>query len=208
MSQRTLFGAVLVGIAVLGIAWMTATRSTPITYPTAGTSIIAFGDSLVYGLGTTEGNDFVSLLSTRIGVSIMNLGVSGNTAADGLSRIDDVLSEDPRVVIVLLGGNDTLRRVPVEQTFADLAAIIERVQSVGAGVILVGVPGGWYGGRYDKEYATLARTYRAAYVPNILKGLIGRQEYMADTIHPNDAGHRIMADRIEPALRDMLAGGR
>jgi acyl-CoA thioesterase I len=109
---------------------------------------------------------------------------------------------------VLLGGNDTLRRVPVEQTFADLAQIIERLQSVGAGVVLVGAPGGLYGTRYEKEYETLARRYGAAYVPNILQGLLRKSEYMADAIHPNNDGHRIMADRIEPALRDMLGGGR
>ena len=208
MSGRDSIGVALALVLAFAIAWVIATRSAPLTYPTAGTNIVAFGDSLVFGVGTTKGNDFVSLLSARIGKPIINLGVSGNTVADGLARIDDVLAEDPHVVIVLLGGNDTLRRVPVEQTFADLAQIIERLQSAGAGVVLVGAPGGLYGARYDKEYAALAKTYGVAYVPNILRGLLGKQEYMADAIHPNNDGHRIMADRIEPALRDMLAGGR
>ena len=76
----------------------------------------------------------------------------------------------------------------------------------GAAVVLVGEPGGLYGGRYPKEYERLAKTYRTFYVENILSGLIGRDEYMADTIHPNDAGYRMAAGRILPMVEAALGG--
>jgi len=72
--------------------------------------------------------------------------------------------------------------------------------------VLLGIPGGLYGGRYDDMYETLAEKYGVAYVPGVLKGLLTDQTLMADSIHPNDAGHAIIADRIEPKLRQLLAG--
>lgn len=201
---------ILVALLVLAIIiWTYFTRAPKITaFPTAGTTIVSFGDSLVDGVGTTAGHDFSSLLAGRIKQPIINLGVSGNTTDDALKRIDDVVAADPKVVIVLLGGNDTLKRVPVETTYANLNTIIKTLCEHGAGVVLVGVPGGLYGGRYDDMYETLATTYGLAYVPNILKGLLTNPDLMSDSIHPNDAGHIIMADRIEPLLRQVLAGAR
>ena len=144
----------------------------------------------------------------RLGQPIVNLGVAGDTTGDGLERLDDVMAQDPKVVIVLLGGNDTLKRVPVETTYANLDSIIKQITAKGVGVVLVGAPGGLYGGRYDDMYETLAKKHGVAYVPNILKGIISRPELMSDSIHPNDAGHVIIADRIEPLLRQVLTGPR
>jgi len=141
-------------------------------------------------------------------IEIVNLGVPGDTTADALRRLDDLLMLDPKAVIVLLGGNDTLKRVPVEATFTNLTAIIESIQGAGAAVVLAGAPGGLYAARYDKEYERLAKVYEVGYVPNILKGLLGRPEYMADAIHPNNEGHMIMAARIEPVLREVLERGK
>jgi acyl-CoA thioesterase I len=132
------------------------------------------------------------------------MGVSGDATADGVKRLDALFEQDPKVVILELGGNDALKRVPVETTFQNLSTIIERIQGAGAAVVLVGITGGFYGTRYDTEFETLARTYGVAYVPNIVKGLLSKPELMADTIHPNDAGHIIMADRVEPKLREVL----
>jgi lysophospholipase L1-like esterase len=206
MSLKTLL-IVLASLIMLTALWSFFNREPQVTnFPTAGTTIVAFGDSLTEGVGTTKGNDYASLLSKRIDELIINMGVSGDTTADGLKRLDTLLEQDPKVVILELGGNDTLKRVPVETTFKNLATIIERIQSAGGAVVLVGISGGFYGTRYDKEFETLARTYGVAYVPNIVKGLLGKPDLMADTIHPNDAGHIIIADRIEPKLREVLVG--
>jgi acyl-CoA thioesterase-1 len=165
---------------------------------------VVFGDSLASGNGASPGGDIASQLATKLDREVINLGVPGNTTADGLARVGALVSLDPRVVVVILGGNDTLQRVPVVNTFANLASIIERIQEMGAAVVLVGAPGGLYGKQYDKEYARLAKEYRTFYVPNILSGLIGRPEYMSDYIHPNDVGYAIAADRILPEVERAL----
>ena len=192
-------------VVLLAVFWYIRADVPEAARPTAGTSIIAFGDSLVAGQGATPGNDFVSLLSRRLGVSIINAGQGGDTTAAALARVDsDVLSRDPRIVIVLLGGNDFLRRVPKEQTFANLATIVERIRSRGAAVVIVGVNVGLWRDPYGDEYERLARRASAGLVPEILDDIIGDQRLMADSIHPNDLGYRIVADRVEPALRELL----
>jgi lysophospholipase L1-like esterase len=202
--QTVLIDLVLIGLA-LGF-WVLVRGETITNYPEKDGTIVAFGDSLTEGVGTTEGSDYVALLSERIGETIVDLGVSGDTTTDGVARLDELLEADPRIVILLLGGNDALRRLPVETTVANLATIMETVQDTGAAVLLVGVTGGLYGSRYPDEFERLAKEYGVAYVPNILSGLIGQPDYMADAIHPNNKGHVLMADRIEPPLRELMAG--
>jgi len=169
--------------------------------PTSGKHIIAFGDSLVAGKGASAGHDFVSLLSNRLGVPIINAGVSGDTTGSALARVDrDVLARDPRVVIVLLGGNDFLRRAPITETFANLGSIVERVRQHGAAVVLAGVSVGVLSDPYRAEYEALAERTSSVLVPDILHGIIGHADLMSDTIHPNDRGYTIVADRLEPVL--------
>lgn len=170
-------------------------------YPPKDGPIVAFGDSLVAGYGSTNNGDFVSLLSTQINEPILNLGISGNTTADGLARIDEVLDENPRIVILLLGGNDFLRKVPREETFANLRTIIDRIQADGAVVLLLGVRGGLLSDSADELYEDLARDTGSAYVPNILKGLFTDARYMSDAIHPNNAGYIRVAERVLPVLK-------
>ncbi len=173
-------------------------------YPSEGTDIIAFGDSLVQGVGATEGNDFVSALSRRIGQPIVNLGVSGNTTADGLARIGELDRYRPKVVLLLLGGNDHLRKVPEAETFANLSALIENTQARGAIVLLLGIRGSLLGDKFEEEFEELHERYQTAYVSDVLSGLFGRAEYMSDPIHPNDAGYAKIAERIAPVLEQLL----
>lgn len=165
--------------------------------------IVAFGDSLVQGTGSSGGG-FVRLLEERLGRPITNLGVPGDTTADGLARLDEVLALRPSVVILLLGGNDFLRRVPEEVTFGHLATIIERLQADGAAVLLVGVRGGLVRDPVAARYEALAGQYGTAYVHDVLDDTLGVPGYMADAVHPNDAGYGVIADRIFPVLARML----
>jgi acyl-CoA thioesterase-1 len=133
------------------------------------------------------------------------MGVSGDTSADGLARINEVIAQDPRIVVLVLGGNDALRQIPPNETFSNLRSIVEVLQARGAAVLLVGEPGGiTFGNEYEKGYRELAKEKKLLLVPNILHGLLGKTAYMADTIHPNDAGHVLVADKIEPHLRKLL----
>jgi acyl-CoA thioesterase-1 len=203
VSRRTLaMGAVL---AVVGISWALTPGAPRAAAPTNGQRIIAFGDSLVEGRGATPGKDFVSLLARRLGEPIENAGRSGDTTGSALARLDqDVLSRNPRIVIVLLGGNDFLRRVPTADTFRNLSTIVERIRARGAAVVLVGVSVGLISDSYGDEYERLARRTSAGLVPDILDGILGRRDRMSDAIHPNDEGYRLMAERLEPAVRSLV----
>ena len=167
--------------------------------------IVAFGDSLVVGFGTSSGNNFVSLLSNRVGISIANAGRLGDTTGSALGRLQsDVIARQPKIVIVLLGGNDLLQNVPLQQRVSNITSIAQQIRSTGATVILVGLgndPIDPYGGALPG----IASQTGSTHVPGILEGIFGVPGLMADSIHPNDAGHRIMADRLEPALRAALA---
>lgn len=165
--------------------------------------IVAFGDSLVYGTGSSGGG-FVKLLEQGVGRPIENLGVPGDTTADGLARIDEVTELDASVVILLLGGNDYLRQVPQDITFANLATIIERLQADGATVLLAGVRGGLVRDNFAARFEELADRYGTAYVHDVLDDTLGVEGYMADQVHPNDVGYRVIADRMLPVLQEML----
>lgn len=169
-------------------------------YPPRDGPIVAFGDSLVAGVGVSEDKNFVSLVSARLGEDIINLGVSGNTTADALARIDEVVALHPRIVLVLLGGNDYLRRIPTAQTFRNLSDIVDRLQQDGALVVLLGVRGGLLADNFAPEFKKLAQQKHTPLIPNVLDGLIGHEERMFDNIHPNEAGHAIIAERVYKTL--------
>jgi acyl-CoA thioesterase I len=193
-------------IALLAIfLYLTKLSSPDITnYPSKNTGIVAFGDSLVEGVGSARGGGFVSILSDELNMPITNLGVSGNTTAEALGRIGMVTARKPAVVIVLLGGNDYLRRVPRAETEESLARIIESIQAFGAAVILVGVDSGLVLNRDEELFERLSEKYHTAYVPDILEDILGRSGLMADSLHPNDAGYKIMAERIKPVLERLI----
>ena len=192
-------------LALVAVFWALRPGTPRAAPPSAGERIVAFGDSLVAGAGATPGRDLVSILSQRLGVPILNAGRSGDTTASALRRLEPaVLAQNPRIVIVVLGGNDYLRRVPPQETFANLDAIAARIRQEGAAVVLVGLSLGIFSDSYGEGYRDVARGASAGLVPDVLDGILGRSELMADQIHPNDRGYAIMADRIEPVLRELL----
>ncbi len=203
MSSRGLriVGGIALAVIVL-LAWLTFFRGYPVTNERpAGTRIIALGDSLTAGTGAGPGEDYPSRLSRLIGRPVVNRGVPGDTAAGGERRLQrDVLAMDPRIVIVCLGGNDLLQRIPADETFSSLERTVRGIQERGALVVLVGVEGGLLVGGNGKRYARLARDTGCVYVPNILKGILDHPKLKADQIHPNGAGYAVMAERIAAAI--------
>lgn len=192
-------------LVLVSFAYFIVYRDDEITnYPPRSQRVIAFGDSLVEGVGSIREGGFVSIVARRLGVEIVNKGKAGDTTEMGLSRVDEVLASEPGIVILLLGGNDVLRRIPKATTFQNLGMIIEKLQSSGAVVVLLGVRGGILGDGYEGDYDALAKKYHTVYVPNVLEGLIGNTEYMYDGIHPNDEGYRLIAERVAPALNSVL----
>ena len=198
--------ASLIGIGIIALLlwWVYSQPNSVTNYPSSRVTVVAFGDSLVSGVGSTDGQDFVSALSTQVGVPILNEGVAGNTTADALARVDDILALNPKVVLVLFGGNDALQQVPASETFANLGVLIETIHESGAMVVLLGVRGGLLRDEYGSQFEDLARTYNTAFVPDVLTGVFGRPALMSDPIHPNDAGYLIIANRVAPVLQPLL----
>lgn len=196
----------MLGIATIAlVAYFFLRGNETITnYPPKNQTVVAFGDSLIEGVGATTGNDFVSIVGRNLGINIINKGVSGDTTASALGRINDILTLNPGVVIVLLGGNDEIRRIPKIDTFQNLGKIIENLESSGAVVVLLGVRGGILYDTREGDYKDLSKKYHTAYVSNVLDNLITDRKYMSDGIHPNDLGYAIIAERVTPVLKKVL----
>ncbi len=177
-----------------------------IYFPTSGTNIIAFGDSLVYGVGATEKDNFVAQLEKKLGVKVLNAGLSGDTTSTAKLRLKkDVLEKEPKIVIIVLGGNDILRRYPKEETLGNLREMILEIKNTGSTVVLSGISGGVLG-NYNSAYRKLASELEVNYVDDVLGGILGKKDLMYDAIHPNAKGYEKMADKYRELLTKILKG--
>lgn len=171
----------------------------------AGENIICFGDSLTEGVGAARGEDYPSVLSRLIPYPVINAGRSGDTAGDGLARLEaDVLRRRPRLVVVLFGGNDFLRRVPPVETKRNLAEIVRRIHEAGAMVALVAVRLGLFADEYGPLYREIARERGALLIPDVMKDILSDAKLKSDPIHPSGTGYRLMARRIAAAIKPLL----
>jgi lysophospholipase L1-like esterase len=170
-----------------------------------GDLVVFFGDSITQGYGVREDDSFPSLVGRDLGITFVNTGVPGDTMAAGLTRLDrDVLPHRPRLTVVEFGGNDFLRRVPVEETLQNLDAIVSRLIAQGSMVVILEVSVGLTGDPYLKGYRAVAERYGAVLVENVMRGILGNPELKVDAIHPNGRGHRQIADRVVKVLRPLL----
>jgi acyl-CoA thioesterase-1 len=178
--------------------------------------IVAFGDSLTAGFGLPEDQCFTTLLQSKIDEKghkfrVVNAGVSGDTSAGGVSRINWVLEEDPvKFLILELGGNDGLRAMPVAEMKKNLAEIIERAQTRGITVILAGMEappnlGEEYTGEFRQVFRDLAQKYKLTLIPFLLEGVAGRREMnQPDGIHPNAVGEKVMTENVWQEIEPLL----
>jgi acyl-CoA thioesterase-1 len=177
--------------------------------------IAVLGDSLTAGLGLLETQSYPALLQQKIDADgfeyeVVNAGVSGDTSAGGLRRLDWVLQEDVRVLIVALGANDGLRGLSVGEMKQNLGQIIETARARHVLVILAGMEappnyGAEYATAFRTAYRELARQYRVPLIPFLLDKVAGEAALnQADGIHPNPAGAKIVADTVWSVLKPML----
>ena len=206
MTARPLvFSGWIAACAMLAAVLTGACGKAPARQPSAGTQIICFGDSLTAGTGASEGMDYPSQLSRRIGRRVINAGVPGDTTADGLARIEaDVLRQSPRLVLITLGGNDLKNRTPKDAAFENLRQIVTRIHDAGAVAIIGGIDIPLYGRGFGAAYKKLAEDTGAVLIDDILADILGNRALMSDPIHPNDAGYTIMAERFHAAIRPFL----
>jgi acyl-CoA thioesterase-1 len=177
--------------------------------------VVVLGDSLTAGYGLDAGEAYPSLVQQRLreaglDVDIVNAGVSGDTSAGGLRRLDWSLEGGANVLVVALGGNDALRGLSTGELRRNLAAIIERARQRRVTVVLAGMEappnlGRAYTASFRQVYRDLAAEYRIALIPFLLDGVAGRPALnQADLIHPNAEGARRIAAVVWPFVERAL----
>lgn len=179
--------------------------------------IVFYGDSLTAGYGLDPEAAFPALVEKELlekgkDVKVVNAGLSGETSAGGLSRIDWVLRQRVDVFILELGANDGLRGLPIEQTEKNLQAIIDKVKAKNPGVKIVVagmmVPpnmGPDYSQRFREVFPALARRNKATLIPFLLENVAGNEKLnQADGIHPNVEGHEAVARNVLEVLEPLL----
>lgn len=192
-------------VAVLVGLWLAGPSSRVKNRDSRGRTIIAFGDSLTAGYGAGEGEDYPSRLSAIAKRDVINAGVSGDTTEAALARLDaGVLTYDPKLVIVGLGGNDFLQGVPMATTESNLRTIIRRIHERGAMVILLGYRFPSLQNNYGEMYERVARDEQCLLVPDLLDGILTDSSLKSDEIHPNAKGYALLAERIAPAVQRLV----
>jgi acyl-CoA hydrolase len=176
----------------------------------AGSRVLAFGDSVTYGVGASPGEDWPTLLGELTGWQITNAGVPGDTAEAGKSRIGPLLDEHkPALVIIEIGGNDFLRRRPESVVKQDLKALVNAARSAGAQVVLIGVPtlsvmAVVAGKAADASiYEEIGKEEKIPVIPDVFSDILSRPELCFDKIHPNAAGYQRMAAEIHAGLKKL-----
>lgn len=200
---------------IIALATAAAAQAEPLT-------IAALGDSLTQGYGLPADQGFVPQLQNWLterghDVVIINAGVSGDTTAGGLNRVEWTLSDGVDAMILALGGNDLLRGIPPEASRSNLDGILKTATAQSVDVMLVGLPApGNYGPEYkdafDSMYPELADVYNALYFKDFLAGLSElpdraaaiRQYMQADGIHPNADGVALIVDAMGPTVEQLI----
>jgi acyl-CoA thioesterase-1 len=181
-------------------------------------TVVFLGDSLAAGYGLDEGQAFPALVGERIRerdwpFRVVNAGVSGDTSAGGLRRVDWLLRQRVDVLVLELGANDALRGLPLDATERNLEAIVERVRAASpeVEVVLAGMMappnlGPDYAERFRALFPRLAERLDLHLVPFLLEGVGGRSELnLPDGIHPTPEGHRVVAANVWRVLEGVLA---
>jgi acyl-CoA thioesterase-1 len=178
--------------------------------------LLMFGTSLTQGLGLPPGAELPAVLEAKLvaaGVQakVINAGVSGDTSADGLSRIDWSLADKPDAAIVELGSNDALRGLDPAITETNIAAVLARLRTAHIPVLLLGMKaprnlGPEYADRFDAIYPRVATRYHEMLYPFALEGVaLDPKLNQPDGMHPNPAGVQVIAARLMPYVKKLMA---
>ena len=174
----------------------------------AGDAILALGDSLTAGYGAPKGADYPAQLAQILGRRVINGGVSGDTSAQALVRLPDLLAQKPKLVVVSIGGNDFLRRQPENDTRENIRKMVADIRATGVPAVLVAIPHFTTGGLLGvvSEHPLYAELADELDVP-LLKGawaeILGDKDLKSDAVHANAAGYRLFAERLAGFLRKL-----
>lgn len=174
-----------------------------LSYLASDATILAFGDSLTYGTGAKPATSYPRVLAELTGRSVINAGIPGETSAQGLKRLPKVLhTTRPDLVILCLGGNDFLRRQDINDTRANLAAMIELIKAEDIPLVLLAVPQPRLLLSDEPLYAELAEHYNIPLGGEIITRVLGNRSLKSDAVHPNAAGYRRIAVGLTALLND------
>lgn len=223
IGTRSAYGA---GWRILNLAAGVLFASAATSAAAEGVTIAALGDSLTQGYGVPEAEGFVPQLQAWLrangtpDVVVVNAGVSGDTTAGGLARVDWTLTDDVDAVIVELGANDLLRGLDPAEARRNLDGILAAIAARGLPVLLAGVPamsnyGPEYQAAFDAMYPEVAAAHGAILYPNFLAGLGPGRDLSAvralmqpDGIHPNAEGVAAVVAAIGPSVQDLIAAAQ
>ncbi|MDO9049880.1 MAG: GDSL-type esterase/lipase family protein [Methylotenera sp.] len=178
----------------------------------ANASVVILGDSLTYGTGAGLGEDYASILATNTHWNVINAGVPGNTSANGLARLPELLAEHDTgeqkidLLIVVLGGNDFLKHVAETETVNNLKAILTQAKAKNIQTVLLAIPkfspvGAAFGNLSDHPlYEKIAQETGAPLVVDVFSEVLAKNSLKADPIHPNAEGYRIVESQLRSAL--------
>lgn len=178
-------------------------------------NVVILGDSLTFGTGAAEGEDYATLLANKTGWNIINAGVPGDTSLDGLERLPEFLeahaSGEQKIdlLIVELGGNDFLKRAPQAEVVENLKSILAQAKASGIQTALIAVPefspvGAAFGALSDHPlYEKLAEDTNTPLLENVFTDVLSQNSLKADPIHPNAAGYQAVAEALQQALMEL-----
>ena len=173
----------------------------------AGSTVVILGDSLSYGTGAARGEDYPTLLAARTAWHIVNAGVPGDTSAQGLARLPDLLeTHRPTLLMIALGGNDFLRNINITETEANIRAIIQAAKLKKVQIVLLAIPAyepikaALVGLSDHPLYAKLADETNVALVDEVFSGVLSKSALKADDVHPNAAGYQLIEARLHAKL--------
>lgn len=185
------------------------------SFPIQAETVLFLGDSLTEGYQLSKEEAFPALIEKNLkprhsDLKVINGGVSGATTASGLKRLGWYVKAKPDIVVLALGSNDGLRGMNLKETEKNLIAVVERAQKENIKVVMVGMKmptnyGEPYRSNFEKIFPILAKRYRLPLVPFLLEGVATNPKLnLADGIHPNSEGHKIMAKTVEQVLEPLL----
>ncbi|MBI5899503.1 MAG: arylesterase [Rhodocyclales bacterium] len=173
----------------------------------AGAKVLALGDSLTAPHGVQPQEAWPTLLAQKTGWQVINGGISGNTSGDAMARLPALLEEhQPQLVLVTLGGNDMLRKLPAEQTVANLSRMLDMARSKGAKVVLLATPKPSLAGAVFNNlsaadfYEDVAKERKVPLIKDALPEVLSDTAMKSDQLHPNSAGHAKLGELIHADL--------
>jgi lysophospholipase L1-like esterase len=164
--------------------------------------ILAFGDSLTYGTGAGEGESYPVVLQSLLGRTVIPSGVPGETTAESLLRLPEVLDENtPKLMILCIGGNDFLRRLSERQAADNIRTMIRLAKDKGAAVVLVGVPKFGLMVTPPDFYQQIAAEFQIPYEGELMHQILLSRDLKADEGHPNAKGYKLFAEAVAALLK-------